>query len=146
MDPVHMAIAAVGSLMSSLVDKTVTALLEAWAKRIGIGNEFETLKEQLLQLGALLTSARRLHTDNILLKELVNNLQQLAYRAENLLDELDYYRLEDEIQQRGTQERLNCINKSLAASSSSGFRLACRSILSPLKRMSRRFVPYPQNH
>lgn len=97
-----MGIAAVGSLMSSLVDKAVTALLEAWAKRIGLGNEFETLKDQLVQLGALLISARGIRTNNNLLENLVQDLQQLAYRAENLLDELDYYRLEDEIQQRGT--------------------------------------------
>ncbi|KAF3328392.1 hypothetical protein FCM35_KLT06998 [Carex littledalei] len=98
MDP--LSIAAVGWLMSSLVDKAVTALLEAWAKRNDLGNEFKTLKDQLLQLGALLTSYRGLRTNNNFLEELVHNLQQLAYRAENLLDELDYYRLEDQIQQR----------------------------------------------
>ncbi|XP_078154003.1 putative disease resistance protein RGA3 [Carex rostrata] len=95
MDP--LSITAVGWLMSSLVKKAVTALLEAWAKRKGLENEFKTLKDQLLQLGALLTSARGDHTNNSSLKELVEELQQLAYGAENLLDELDYYRLQDQI-------------------------------------------------
>ncbi|KAF3331344.1 disease resistance protein RGA4 [Carex littledalei] len=136
MDPVSMTLTAVGWLMSSLVKKAVTVLLEAWAKRIGLGNEFRTLKDQLLQLSALLTSARHLRTSNSFLEELVQNLQQQAYQAENLLDELDYYRLEDQIQQTGTQEKVNCSNKSSAASSSSGFRIASRSILSNLKGMS----------
>ena len=102
MDPVSMTFVAVGWLMSTLVNKAVTALLEAWAKRIGIGKEFKTLKDQLLQLSALLSSAHGLRTNNSFLEELVQNLQQLAYRAENLLDELDYYRLQDEVELRGT--------------------------------------------
>ncbi|XP_078170264.1 putative disease resistance protein RGA4 [Carex rostrata] len=126
MDPVSMTFVAVGWLMSTLVNKAVTALLEAWAKRIGLGNSF----------GALLTCARGLRTSNYFLEELVQNLRQLAHRAENLLDELDYYRLQDEIQQRGTLEKINFTNKSSAASYSSGFRLTSNSILSPLKGMS----------
>ncbi|XP_078167474.1 putative disease resistance protein RGA4 [Carex rostrata] len=136
MDPVSITLTAVGWLMSSLVEKAVTAMIEAWAKRTGRGNEFKTLKRQLLQLGSLLTSARIVGKNNSFLEELVQDLQQHAYQAENLLDELDYYRLEDEIQHRDTQEKVNCSNKSSAASSSSGFRLASRSILSTLKGMS----------
>ncbi|XP_078150630.1 putative disease resistance protein RGA4 [Carex rostrata] len=135
MDP--LSIAAIGWLMSTLLNKDVTALLEAWAKRIGLGNEFKTLNDQLLQLSALLTSARGLRTNNRFLEKLVENLQQLAYRAENLLDELDYYRLEDEVHQTGTQESVNYSSKSsVASSSSSSFQLASRSILSNVKGMS----------
>ncbi|KAF3342030.1 adenylate cyclase regulatory protein [Carex littledalei] len=140
MDP--LSIAAVGWLMSSLVNKAVTALLEAWAKRIGLGNEFETLKDQLLQLGALLTSAHHLPTHNSFLEELVLNLQQLAYQAENLLDELDYYRLEDQIQQRGNHEKENCSKKSLVASSSSGDLLASHPITSTLEQIYTLTAPY----
>ncbi|KAF3342031.1 adenylate cyclase regulatory protein [Carex littledalei] len=106
MDPVSIAavgwsITAVGWLMGALVTKAVTGLLEKWAKRSGLGDEFKTLKRQLLLLGALLASAYRRRTDNSFLEELVQGLQQLAYQAENLFDEMDYYRLqEDKIQQR----------------------------------------------
>ncbi|KAF3342042.1 adenylate cyclase regulatory protein [Carex littledalei] len=136
MDPVSITFTAVGWLMKPLVEKAVAALLEAWAKRTGLGDDFKTLKKQLVQLHTLLTSARGLPTNNSSLKDLALELQQLVNKAENLLDELDYYRLEDQIQQTGNQEKVNCSNKSSAASSSSGFQLASRSILSILKGMS----------
>ncbi|KAF3336364.1 adenylate cyclase regulatory protein [Carex littledalei] len=136
MDPVSITLTAVGWLMKPLVEKAVAALLEAWAKRNGHGDDFKTLKKQLVQLHTLLTSARGLPTNNSSLKDLALELQQLVNKAENLIDELDYYRLEDQIQQTGIQEKVNCSNKSSAASSSSGFRLASRSILSTLKGMS----------
>ncbi|XP_078168981.1 putative disease resistance protein RGA4 [Carex rostrata] len=125
-----LSIAAIGWLMGSLVSKAVTEVLEAWAKRVGLDKEFKTLKDQLLRLDALLTSAHSLHTNNSFLKEQVHNLQQLAYKAENLLDELDYYRLEDQIQQKGTQDKVKCSNKSSVASSSSGDLLAKRPLTS----------------
>ncbi|XP_078154063.1 putative disease resistance protein RGA3 [Carex rostrata] len=105
MDPlstaaVGWAISAVGWLMSALVSKAVNKLLEEWAKNNGLGDEFETLKDQLLKLNALFTSFCGLRTNNSSLKDLVQKLQQLAYEAENLLDELDYYRLEDQILQK----------------------------------------------
>ncbi|XP_078153685.1 uncharacterized protein LOC144548845 [Carex rostrata] len=99
MDPV--SIAAIGWVMRSLGNKVVMELLEAWAKRMDLGEEFKILKKQLLQLSSLLTSAGRLRPENSFLEDLLMDLQQLAYKAENLLDELDYYRLEDQIQQGG---------------------------------------------
>ncbi|XP_078148721.1 putative disease resistance protein RGA3 isoform X2 [Carex rostrata] len=139
MDP--LSIAAIGWLMSALVSKAVTSLLEAWAKRIGLGKEFKILKDQLRKLGALLKSARRLETENSFLDELVQDLQKLAYQAENLLDELDYYRLQDEIQQRATQEKASSSNKSSVASSSSSFLPAIDSIRSTLEGMTCRSAP-----
>ncbi|KAF3342069.1 hypothetical protein FCM35_KLT00707 [Carex littledalei] len=100
MDPVSITLTAVGWLMSSLVEKAVTALLEAWAKHTGLGNDFKTLKNQLQEL----RSARGLPTDNSSLKDRFGSGP-------------------------------SAIQKTVA-SSSSGFRLASRSILSTLKGMS----------
>ncbi|KAM0894365.1 hypothetical protein ACQ4PT_024529 [Festuca glaucescens] len=78
-------------------------LLEAWGASSMLGSNMEVLKMQLLYAQAMLHNVREyISTYNDLLlvpalTELLDKLRQLAYGAEDVLDELDYFRIQDKL-------------------------------------------------
>ncbi|KAM0868372.1 hypothetical protein ACQ4PT_041363 [Festuca glaucescens] len=72
-------------------------LLEAWGASSMLGSNMEVLKMQLLYAQAMLNNVRGREIHNPALTELLDKLRQLAYGAEDVLDELDYFRIQDEL-------------------------------------------------
>ncbi|KAL6638871.1 hypothetical protein ACP70R_023507 [Stipagrostis hirtigluma subsp. patula] len=72
-------------------------VLEAWAAAKKLGPNFETLKMELLFVKALLEPIAGKEIKNSALEVLLQKLQDLAYDADDVLDELDYFRLQDQI-------------------------------------------------
>jgi hypothetical protein len=72
-------------------------LLEAWGASSMLGSNMEDLKMQLLYAQAMLNNVQGREIHNPALGELLDKLRQLAYGADDLLDELDYFRIQDEL-------------------------------------------------
>jgi len=72
-------------------------VLEAWGASSMLGSNMEDLKMQLLYAQAMLNNVRGREIHNPALGELLDKLRQLAYGAEDVLDELDYFRIQDEL-------------------------------------------------
>ncbi|KAK1685502.1 hypothetical protein QYE76_046350 [Lolium multiflorum] len=72
-------------------------LLEAWGASSMLGSNMEDLKMQLLYAQAMLNNVQGREIHNPALGELLGKLRQLAYGADDLLDELDYFRIQDEL-------------------------------------------------
>lgn len=72
-------------------------LLEAWGASSMLGSNMEVLKMWLLYAQAMLNNIRGREIHNPALTELLDKLRQLAYRAEDVLDELNYFRIQDEL-------------------------------------------------
>ncbi|KAM3370403.1 hypothetical protein ACQJBY_017990 [Aegilops geniculata] len=72
-------------------------VLEAWGASSMLGSNMEALKMQLLYAQAMLSNVRGREIHNPALGELLDKLRQLAYGAEDVLDELDYFRIQDEL-------------------------------------------------
>ncbi|CAM0902579.1 unnamed protein product [Alopecurus aequalis] len=72
-------------------------VLEAWGASSMLGSNMEVLKMQLLYAQAMLNNVRGREIHNPALGELLDKLRQLAYGAEDVLDELDYFRIQDEL-------------------------------------------------
>jgi hypothetical protein len=72
-------------------------VLEAWASSTKLGSNIEALKLELLEAQGMLHKVRGREIHNPALAELLDMLRQLAYRADNALDEIDYFRIQDEL-------------------------------------------------
>ncbi|GJN01685.1 hypothetical protein PR202_ga18966 [Eleusine coracana subsp. coracana] len=72
-------------------------VLEAWAASVGLGSNVEALKKELLCVKALLEHTRGKEISNSALEEMMQNLRNKAYDAEDVLDELDYFRIQDDL-------------------------------------------------
>lgn len=80
-------------------------LLEAWAASKKLGPNIRELKLLLLHAQAMLENAEGRDIHNVALDQLLSQLRDLAYDADDVLDELDYFRIQDELD--GTYEAVD---------------------------------------
>ncbi|CAL4897809.1 unnamed protein product [Urochloa decumbens] len=91
---VKAALSVVGTALSPFKD----SLLEKWAATNKLGSNVKDLELELLAVQALLehTVGKEI-VDNSALKRLLVTLQDLGYDAEDVLDELEYFRIQDKL-------------------------------------------------
>ncbi|KAL6843975.1 hypothetical protein ACP4OV_025648 [Aristida adscensionis] len=108
----YISLRMAGALVTAAISVLRTALapvadpvLEAWAASKGLGTNVEDLKKELLLVKVLLEHIAGKEIHNSALEELLQRLQDLAYNADDVLDELDYFRIQDELD--GTSEAVD---------------------------------------
>lgn len=91
--------------MQVIFDKLADTALQAWASRVHLREEIELLLTRVNRTSVLLEAARvRREIGSTALAKCLEELERLALEAEDLVDELDYYRLQALIEGPGKQQ------------------------------------------
>uniref|UniRef100_M8BUF0 Disease resistance protein RGA2 n=1 Tax=Aegilops tauschii TaxID=37682 RepID=M8BUF0_AEGTA len=94
--------AATGWLVQSIIGSFFTRQMEAWTHEIGLTEDFEKLKFEMRNVEMVLAAAEgRIIGDNKPLSQSLDDLKGLLYDSEDVMDELDYYRLQQQIEGKG---------------------------------------------
>lgn len=90
---VSTALWVVGKALAPVAD----GLLGDWDNSKNLGLNVEALRTELLVVKATLEAASRKHVAGQATEELLQRLRDSAHAAEDLLDEIDYFRIHDQL-------------------------------------------------
>uniref|UniRef100_A0A0E0JUR0 Rx N-terminal domain-containing protein n=1 Tax=Oryza punctata TaxID=4537 RepID=A0A0E0JUR0_ORYPU len=90
--------AAIGWVVQSILGSFFTGQMQVWTHEVGLVQEVEELETEMRTIQMVLTAAERSKIDNKPLSESLDELKELIYDAEDVMDELDYYRLQQQIE------------------------------------------------
>jgi hypothetical protein len=76
--------------------------MESWTREIGLAEDVEKLKFQMRYVEMVLAAAEERRIDNKPLAQSLDDLKELLYDSEDVMDELDYYRLQQQVEQGGS--------------------------------------------
>jgi hypothetical protein len=96
--------ASIGWLVQTILASLFTEPIEAWARGVGLDEDVENLKSEMRDVQMVLAAAEGRRIENKPLVRSLHDLKELLYDAEDVMDELDYYCLQQQIEQ-GTSLR-----------------------------------------
>ncbi|VAH22276.1 unnamed protein product [Triticum turgidum subsp. durum] len=92
------AVGAVSSLLGKVLTKLSEDLVAAYVDSLELGHNSQQIKTKLLQTQGLLQPAEGRDVSNVItLKALLEELSKKADEAEDLLDELHYFKIQDQL-------------------------------------------------
>jgi len=125
------AISAARLVVGRALSPVTDGLLESWTASSELGPNVRALKLELLYAKGLLDNARGRDVRSPALGELLLELQHQAYSADDVLDELEYFRIQDELQ--GTYETTDAEDRGLVGSVVLHARHTSRAVAHKLK-------------
>ncbi|OQU82364.1 putative disease resistance protein RGA4 isoform X1 [Sorghum bicolor] len=110
--------AAIGWLVQGILGNLFTEKLEAWTERIGLADDVDKLKSDMRYVQMVVAAAKGRRIENEPLAQSLADLKELLYDAEDVMDDLDYYRLKEQVQSGNTRGGTSTTTACNAATSS----------------------------
>ncbi|KAF8649666.1 hypothetical protein HU200_064206 [Digitaria exilis] len=85
-------------LAQTILEVLFAGEMEAWIRRIGLADDTERLKSEVEMVEAVVGAAKGRVTGNRPLVRSLGRLKELLYDADDMVDELDYYRLQHQVE------------------------------------------------
>ncbi|CAN6374737.1 unnamed protein product [Urochloa humidicola] len=90
--------AAIGWLVESILGNFLGGSLEAWIRGVGLAEDVEELKAAVRSVQMVVAAAKGRKIENKPLARSLDDLKELLYDADDVMDELDYYRLKLQVE------------------------------------------------
>ncbi|KAJ1282307.1 hypothetical protein BS78_03G041600 [Paspalum vaginatum] len=97
-------VSTIGVFIQVIFDKYLSSKLEQWAVRANLGCEFQNLRRNLEMAQAILETLKGSTALGEGICQLAQELKASAYDAADVLDELDYFRLMDMVEDRSKEK------------------------------------------
>ncbi|WVZ87181.1 hypothetical protein U9M48_033867 [Paspalum notatum var. saurae] len=90
--------AAVLWLVETILGVLFSDKMQAWIRQVGLADEIEGLKSEIERAEAAVAAVKGRATENKPLARSLGRLKELLYNADDMVDELDYYRLQHQVE------------------------------------------------
>uniref|UniRef100_A0ACD5V3J8 Uncharacterized protein n=1 Tax=Avena sativa TaxID=4498 RepID=A0ACD5V3J8_AVESA len=90
--------AAIAWLVQTILATLLIDKIDAWIRQVGLADDVEKLKSEIERVEMVIGDVRRRAAGNRLLARYLARLKELLYDADDVIDELDYYRLQQQVQ------------------------------------------------
>ena len=95
--PAHVE-AAVLWLARTILEVLFAGKMEAWIRQVGLTDDTGRLKSEIERAEAVVAAVKGRAAENRPLARSLGRLKELLYDADDMVDELDYYRLQHQVQ------------------------------------------------
>nr|UBY07380.1 NBS-LRR disease resistance protein [Dasypyrum villosum] len=90
--------AAIGWLVQTISATLKIDKLDAWIRQVGLADDIQKLKSEIWRVKIVVSDAKDKGARNELLDEAFALLEERLYEADDVVDELDYYRLQQQVE------------------------------------------------
>ncbi|KAL5227181.1 hypothetical protein ABZP36_015446 [Zizania latifolia] len=109
--------AAIGWMVQTILGNFFSPQMQEWNHQAGLAEDVEMLESEMKSVQILLAAAEGRRIDSSPLSDSLHVVKELLYDAEDVMDELDYYRLQQHIEGKGSHAAA-CINPEGSCASS----------------------------
>ncbi|CAL5014818.1 unnamed protein product [Urochloa decumbens] len=90
--------AAVLWLAQTILEVLFAGKMEEWIRQVGLADDTERLQSEIERVEAVVTSVKGRTAENRPLARYLGRLKEMLYDADDMVDELDYYRLQHQVE------------------------------------------------
>jgi hypothetical protein len=90
--------AAVLWLAQTILEVLFAGKMEPWIREVGLADDTESLRSAIETVEAVVTAVKGRAAGNRPLARSLGRLKELLYDADDMVDELDYYRLQHQVE------------------------------------------------
>ncbi|KAL5208837.1 hypothetical protein ABZP36_033272 [Zizania latifolia] len=109
--------AAIGWMVQTILGSFFSPQMQEWTHQAGLAQDVEKLESEMKSVQIVVAAAEGRRIDSSPLSDSLHELKELLYDAEDVMDELDYYRLQHHIEGKGSHAAAS-INPERSSASS----------------------------